>query len=75
HGAALSLILAIVLTHFTGIAGLTIVPDATVAAPTEIISDGIITGLVSAVMIIILALGASTYIIDRRSSKVSACPG
>ncbi|RWY79444.1 bifunctional diguanylate cyclase/phosphodiesterase [Rhizobium leguminosarum] len=71
HGAALSLILAIVLTHFTGMAGLTILPDATVAAPTEIISDGIMTGLVSAVMIIILVLGASTYIIDMQSTQAA----
>jgi diguanylate cyclase (GGDEF)-like protein len=71
HGAALSLILAIVLTHFTGMAGLSILPDAAVAVPPELISVGIMTSLVGAVMIIILALGASTYIIDMQSTEAA----
>jgi diguanylate cyclase (GGDEF)-like protein len=67
-GAALPLILAIVSTHFVGMAGMTIVPDAAVSVPAEILSVGIMTSLVGAVMIIILLLGASTYIIDMQST-------
>jgi diguanylate cyclase (GGDEF)-like protein len=67
-GAALPLILAIVSTHFVGMAGMTIVPDAAVSVPVEILSVGIMTSLVGAVMIIILLLGASTYIIDMQST-------
>ncbi|MBW9115333.1 EAL domain-containing protein [Rhizobium cauense] len=70
-GAALPLILAIVTTHFLGMAGMTIVPDATVAVPHEILSVGVMTSLVGAVMIIILLLGASTYIIDMQSTEAA----
>ena len=71
HGSALALILAIVLTHFTGMAGLTIVPDPLVPVAGELISVNIMTGLVFAVMTVILALGASTYVIDMQSSQAA----
>ena len=67
-GAALPLVLAIVSTHFVGMAGMTIVPDAAISVPAEILSGGIMTSLVGAVMVIILLLGASTYIIDMQST-------
>ncbi|QFY60777.1 EAL domain-containing protein [Rhizobium grahamii] len=67
-GAAIPLLLAIVSTHFLGMAGMTIVPDVGVSVPPEILSVGIMTGLVGAVMIVILLLGASTYIIDMQST-------
>ncbi len=67
-GSALPLILAIVSTHFIGMAGMTIVPDATVTVSREILSVGVMTSLVGAVMVIILLLGASTYIIDMQST-------
>ncbi len=70
-GAALPLILAIVSTHFLGMAGMTIVPDASVSVPREILSVGVMTSLVGAVMIIILLLGASTYIIDMQSTEAA----
>jgi diguanylate cyclase (GGDEF)-like protein len=70
-GAAIPLILAIVSTHFFGMAGMTIIPDATVAVPREILSVGVMTGLVGAVMIVILLLGASTYIIDMQSTEAA----
>ncbi|NLS04491.1 EAL domain-containing protein [Rhizobium sp. P32RR-XVIII] len=69
HGSGLALVLAIVLTHFTGMAGLTIVPDNIVPVTGELISVGVMTGLVLAVMIVILALGASTYVIDMQSNQ------
>lgn len=71
QGAALALILAIVLTHFIGMAGMTIVPDAAVLPPAEIISNQVMTGLVGTVMFVILLLGASTYIIDIQSTQAA----
>ena len=71
HGAACCLILAIVLTHFTGMAGLTILPDPTIAPLPEMISPSIMTVIVSAIMFIILVLGASTYIIDTQSNQAA----
>ncbi len=70
-GAAVPLILAIVSTHFLGMAGMTIVPDAMVAVPREILSVGVMTSPVGAVMIIILLLGASTTIIDMQSTEAA----
>jgi diguanylate cyclase (GGDEF)-like protein len=69
-GAA-GLILAVVLTHFTGMAGLTMVLDPAIVAPKEIISADIMTGIVCSVMLIILLLGASTYIIDLQSNQAA----
>ena len=71
HGSSLALILAIVLTHFTGMAALTIVPDNAIPVSGELISVGIMTGLVVAVMVVILALGASTYAIDLQTSQAA----
>jgi len=71
HGASLALILAIVLTHFTGMAALTIFPDSAIPVSGELISVGIMTGLVVAVMVVILALGASTYAIDLQTSQAA----
>lgn len=71
YGGAIALVLAIVLTHFTGMAGLTLSPDPTLLAPPELISPLIMTALVCAVMLIILMLGASTYIIDMQSTQAA----
>jgi diguanylate cyclase (GGDEF)-like protein len=71
YGAALALILAVVLTHFIGMAGLTISLDPSMPAPAEIISQEVMTGIVCAVMFIILLLGASTYIIDLQSNQAA----
>ena len=71
HYASLALVLAIVLAHFTGMAGLTIVVDPMVAPPQEMISTGIMTGIVCAAMAVILMLGASTYIIDMQSTQAA----
>jgi diguanylate cyclase len=71
YGGATALILAVVLTHFTGMAGLTIVLDPAMAMPKEIISSDIMTGIVCSVMLIILLLGASTYIIDMQTNQAA----
>jgi diguanylate cyclase (GGDEF)-like protein len=71
YGAAGALILAVVLTHFTGMAGLTISVDQGLPIPGGIISQNIMTGIVCTVMLIILMLGASTYIIDMQSNQAA----
>ncbi|TCL74764.1 bifunctional diguanylate cyclase/phosphodiesterase [Rhizobium sp. BK251] len=71
YEAALALILAIVLTHFTGMSALTVLAEPTAVVSPDIISDGVMTGLVSAVMAVILALGASTYVIDIQSTQAA----
>lgn len=71
YGGAASLVLAIVLTHFTGMAGLTITPDPTIAPLPELISPTVMTVLVCLIMLIILVLGASTYIIDMQSNQAA----
>jgi diguanylate cyclase len=71
YGSSVALILAIVFTHFIGMAGLTIDLDPGLPLSPEIISGGIMTGIVCAVMVIILVLGASTYIIDLQSTQAA----
>ena len=71
YGGAVSLILAIALTHFTAMAGLTITPDPTVAPLPELLSPSIMSVLVCVIMLIIMLLGASTYIIDLQSTQAA----
>ena len=71
YGGVLAFILAIVSAHFTGMTALTVIPDPLVSMPPEMISDSIMTGIVISVMVIILALGASTYAIDLQSTQAA----
>ena len=56
YSGILALILAITSAHFTGMAALTVLPDASVAVPPELISDDIMTGIVISVMVIFLEI-------------------
>lgn len=71
-GAALALILAIVSMHFTGMAAITIVPDPTATISADVISSGLLIGMVVVIMTIMLGFGASSYIIDLQSSRIAA---
>jgi len=71
YGSSLALILAITSTHFIGMAGLTINLDPSIPLSPEIISGGVMTGIVCAAMLIILMLGASTYVIDLQSTQAA----
>jgi diguanylate cyclase (GGDEF)-like protein len=71
YGGATALILTIVLTHFTGMAAMTIVPDPAIATSKEIISSNVMTALVCSIMLIILMLGASTYVIDLQAHQAA----
>jgi diguanylate cyclase (GGDEF)-like protein len=71
YGSSIALVLAIVSTHFIGMAGLTIDLDPGIAMSPEIISGAVMTGIVCAAMVIILLLGASTYVIDMQSTQAA----
>ena len=71
YGAVLAFVMAIALTHFISMAGLTIIPNATSAVPMEIVPAGILAVVVVAVMIVILLLGAVSYLIDFQSTRAS----
>jgi diguanylate cyclase len=71
YGSSIALVLAIVSTHFIGMAGLTIDLDPSIAISPEIISGAVMTGIVCAAMVIILLLGASTYVIDMQSTQAA----
>jgi diguanylate cyclase (GGDEF)-like protein len=64
YGGALAMILTIAVTHYTGMTALTVTPDAGASIPPEILSAGVMTGGVLVIVLMILGLGASTYIID-----------
>jgi diguanylate cyclase (GGDEF)-like protein len=64
YGGALALILAIAITHYTGMTALTVTLDTGASIPPEVLSAGVMTGGVLVITIMILGLGASTYMID-----------
>ncbi|KQS72516.1 diguanylate cyclase [Rhizobium sp. Leaf371] len=72
YGGATSLILAIVSLHFTAMAGMTIVPDPTVLIPDMGVSDSVLVAMVLLIMAVMMALGASAYIIDLNSNQLAA---
>lgn len=57
-GAAASLILAIVSMHFTGMAAITVIPDPSVVVSADVISDGLLVGMVVVIMSIMLGFAA-----------------
>ncbi|THV24696.1 putative bifunctional diguanylate cyclase/phosphodiesterase [Peteryoungia ipomoeae] len=67
HGATLAMILAIALTHFIGMTGVTILPDAAAAMPENVLPQNMLSVVVVAVAMIILTIGAMTYSLDRQS--------
>jgi len=71
YGGALAMILAIAVTHYTGMTALTVTPDAGASIPPEVLSAGVMTGGVLVIIIMILGLGASTYIIDADATEAA----
>lgn len=69
---AVALMAAIASTHFLGMTALTLYPDPTVTVLPGMLSVEAMTIIVAVIMLIILALGASTYIIDFQSTRESA---
>lgn len=71
YGGALSLILAIAITHYTGMTALTVTLDTSALIPPEVLSPRVMTGGVLVIIIMILGLGASTYIIDADATEAA----
>lgn len=72
YGGALSLILAIVSMHFTGMAALTVIPNPLIFPSAMLIPDHLLLVMVVGMIFLMLALGASTYIIDAHASNQAA---
>lgn len=69
HGGTLAMVLAIVLTHFTGMAAVTVMPLAGIAIPTQALSDGfMLAGVLTAIALIMLMAG-SAYTIDLAAAR------
>jgi diguanylate cyclase len=70
-GAA-CLFAAIASTHMLGMSSLTLYPDPLLDVSKHVLSIEAMTMIVAAVMVVIIALGASTYIIDLQSTREAA---
>jgi diguanylate cyclase (GGDEF)-like protein len=71
YGGAAAFMLAVLLTHFTGMAGMTMTMDPTMVPLPELIRPSMMVALVCLVMLVVLALGTSTYIIDRQAGQAA----
>ncbi|NML72994.1 bifunctional diguanylate cyclase/phosphodiesterase [Rhizobium sp. S-51] len=71
YGGAAGFILAIAATHFTGMTAVTVVADPGAALPSHILNEGIMTVVVVAITVVILTLGATTYVIDMQATQAS----
>lgn len=69
YGGGVALVLAIALTHFIGMTAVTIVPDASAAIPAHMLPESVLTVVLMLVTVLILSIGAMTYVIDRQSTK------
>lgn len=69
YGGASALVLAICTMHFTGMGAMTIVPAAGIVIPPQAVSDAVLISGVLALMMILLATGASTYMIDQHTTQ------
>lgn len=68
YGGGAFLILTILATHFTGMTGLTVVPNADAGVPTGVLHEGMLSVVVVAITLVILSLGAATYAIDQQAT-------
>ena len=69
YGGGVALVLAIALTHFIGMTGVTVVPDASAALPADMLPESVLTVVLMLVTVLILSIGSMTYVIDRQSTK------
>ena len=68
YGGALAMLLAIVTTHFTGMAAVTLIPQPDLAIPHQALSDSFMIGAIVFGIVMILAMAFSTYLIDLQAS-------
>ncbi len=67
--ATAALILAIGFMHFTAMGAVQITPDARVAVPAQVLSDGVMAILVVSVTILVMLLGMATYMAEEQGEK------
>ncbi|WP_289035925.1 EAL domain-containing protein [uncultured Roseibium sp.] len=65
--AAVVMILAIVLMHFTGMTAITVVPLSGVSIPAQALSDDVMLAAVVGVTLVIIATVGSAFVIDTRN--------
>lgn len=69
YGGGVALVLAIASTHFIGMTAVTIVPDGAAALPDHTLPESVLTVVLMLVTMLILSIGAVTYVIDRQSTR------
>ncbi|MGP8123879.1 MAG: putative bifunctional diguanylate cyclase/phosphodiesterase [Xanthobacteraceae bacterium] len=69
YGGTLAMVLAIVLTHFTGMAAMTVVPMSGIAIPPQALSDGFMISGVLVAIALIMIMGGSAYTIDLAAAR------
>jgi diguanylate cyclase (GGDEF)-like protein len=69
YGGTLAMIFAIVTLHFVGMAAMTVVPISGTEIPAQALSDTFLLGSVTAVITLIMAMGASAYAIDLQAAR------
>jgi diguanylate cyclase (GGDEF)-like protein len=69
HGGTMATVLAIVLTHFTGMAAMTVVPMSGIAIPPQALSDGFMLGGVLTAIALIMIMASSAYTIELAAAR------
>ncbi|MFP5076725.1 putative bifunctional diguanylate cyclase/phosphodiesterase [Rhizobium sp. YIM 134829] len=72
YGGAICFILAIASMHFTAMGAVSITPDPTQAVSAGVMPDAVLFAMVLTVVLLMLALGASTYLIDLQATEQAA---
>jgi diguanylate cyclase (GGDEF)-like protein len=69
YWAALILTIGICALHFTGMAAVTIIPDAAFDVPESGISSNVLALCIASASLLIVSTGFSSYVVDRRSRE------
>lgn len=72
YGGATGLVLAILSLHFIAMSGMTVVPDPTMSIPAMAVAESVLAAMVLLIMTVMMALGASAYVIDLNSNQMAA---
>ncbi|EKF60026.1 diguanylate cyclase [Agrobacterium albertimagni AOL15] len=69
YGGGVALVLAIASTHFIGMTALTVEPNLGASLPVNMLPESVMTVVLMFVTLMILSIGAMTYVIDRQSNR------
>lgn len=69
YGGGVALVLAIASTHFIGMTALTVEPNIGAPLPVNMLPESVLTVVLIFVTLLVLAIGAMTYVIDRQSNR------